>query len=146
MISSAERASVPTMKDYQALASFRRTLRQFLNFSAKAAMRVGLTGQHYQVLLALKATSIRAPMRIGELAAELLLRHHSAVELIDRLENKGLVARARSAEDRRKVELRLTPKGEATIAQLAATHHAELRQIGPQLRRALRSIGRKTKQ
>lgn len=109
-------------------------------------MQVGLTGQHYQVLLALKATSSRAPMKIGELAAELLLRHHSAVELIDRLEKKSLVTRARSADDKRKVELRLTPKGEATIAQLAATHHAELRQIGPQLRRALRSIGRKTRQ
>lgn len=109
-------------------------------------MQVGLTGQHYQVLLALKATSSREPMKIGELAAELLLRHHSAVELIDRLERKSLVARARSADDKRKVELRLTPKGEATIAQLATTHHAELRQIGPQLRRALRSIGRKTRQ
>lgn len=139
------RHSVPTTAEYQALAAFRHSLRKFLNFSSAAAKRVGLTGQHYQTLLALKASSRQGPLKVGELAAELLLRHHSAVELVDRLAKRGLVRRSRSTEDKRKVELRLTPKGESMIARLAATHHAELSQIGPQLRKALRSIGRQAK-
>lgn len=143
MPASVRRPSSPTPADYRALAAFRGSLRRFLDFSAKAAQRVGLTSQHYQVLLALKAASSKGPLKVGELAAELLLRHHSTVELIDRLESRGLVRRTRSTDDRRKVELRLTAKGESVIARLAATHHEELRQVGPKLRLALRAIVRK---
>jgi DNA-binding MarR family transcriptional regulator len=143
MSAKPRRASSPTPADYRALAAFRSSLRRFLDFSAKAALRVGLTSQHYQVLLALKAASSKGPLKVGELAAELLLRHHSAVELIDRLENRGLVRRTRSTTDRRIVELRLTSKGESVISRLAATHHEELRQVGPKLRLALRAISRK---
>lgn len=123
--------------DYRTLAAFRRSLRQFLHFSAKAARGVGLTPQHYQALLALKATDATQPFIIGQLADELLLRHHSAVELVDRLAARGLVERVEGGKDGRRVGIKLTPAGDAMIARLARTHRAELRRIGPEIRRVL---------
>ncbi|MBI3886875.1 MAG: MarR family transcriptional regulator [Opitutae bacterium] len=144
MPASAKRPSPPTPADYRALAAFRNSLRRFLDFSAKAAKHVGLTPQHYQALLALKAASDQGPTTVGALARELLLRHHSAVELLDRLEERNLVRRVRSTSDRRAVELQLTKKGESVIARLAATHHEELSELAPKLRQALRAIGQRS--
>jgi DNA-binding MarR family transcriptional regulator len=124
--------------DYAALASFRRTLRLFLNFSADAARGVGLTPQQHQALLALKAAA--QPLHVGELAARLHLRHHSAVGLVDRLEKRGLVRRRASTADRRSVEVRITARGEELIARLSAAHRAELRRVGPELSRLLTEI------
>lgn len=144
MPATPKRSSSPTPADYRALAAFRSSLRRFLDFSAKAAKKVGLTTQHYQVLLALKAASGQAPVTVGALADELLLRHHSTVELLDRLEERGLVRRVRSTADRRAVELQLTKKGESVIARLATTHHEELSELAPKLRQALRAIGNRS--
>lgn len=135
----------PSAADYRTLAHFRRVLRGFLHFSAKAARKVGLTPQHYQALLALKAAGIESPPTIGELAAELLLRHHSAVELVDRLVARSLVARTADAANGRRVRVVLTPTGEAVIARLAATHRAELRRIGPEMRQVLGIISVQSK-
>jgi DNA-binding MarR family transcriptional regulator len=76
-----------------------------------------------------------------ELAERLHLKHHSAVGLVDRLVRRGLVRRRRAAEDARRVEVSLTTRGEALIARLSAIHRDELRQIGPELRRLLDSMG-----
>ncbi len=131
---------LPTAAEYRSLASFRHTLRRFLDFSARAAREAGLTTQHYQAMLVLKAAMPDKPVSIGELARELLLEHHSCVELVDRLAERGLVRRVDSAEDGRRVDLQLTSKGETVIAQLAATHREELRRAGPQIRKALRTL------
>jgi DNA-binding MarR family transcriptional regulator len=136
------RAPALTAADYDALASFRRALRGFLQFSAEAARSVGLTPQQHQALLALKAGDRGAALHIGGLAARLHLKHHSAVGLADRLEKRGLVARRTSTRDRRGVELRVTAKGEALIARLSAAHREELRRVGPELSRLLAKIGR----
>jgi DNA-binding MarR family transcriptional regulator len=125
--------------EYQQLASFRYALRSFLRFSEAAAEKVGLTAQHYQALLALCATADDR-VTINDLAQELLIRHNSAVGLVDRLTSQGLVSREPSPEDGRKVVLRLTAKGDRVLEKLAEVHREELRRIGPQLEALLHQI------
>jgi DNA-binding MarR family transcriptional regulator len=126
--------------DYRTLAGFRRDLRRFLLFSEQAAAGAGLTPRQYQALLALRG-SPRGRLSVGDLAAELEIRHHSAVGLVDRLAALGLVGRHAVKSDRRKVEVGTTPRGERTLARLAAAHRAELRAMAPTLRRLLRALG-----
>ncbi len=125
--------------EYQQLASFRYALRSFLRFSEAAAENVGLTAQHYQALLALCATP-GGRVTINDLAQQLLIRHNSAVGLVDRLSHQGLVAREPAAEDGRTVYLRLTAKGDRVLEKLAEVHREELRRIGPQLEALLQQI------
>ena len=83
----------PSIEDYRALALFRYTLRKFLDFSQEAAKGVGLTPQQHQALLSIKGYPDRETITIGELAERMLLKHHSTVELVDRLVELGLVKR-----------------------------------------------------
>jgi len=121
--------------DYGRLAGFRFALRKFLRFSEDAAAVVGLTGQHYQAMLVLRACPEGTRLTIADLAQQLLIKHNSGVELVDRLAGLDLVAREPSLSDGRKVELRLTARGRSVLAKLAATHRAELQRIGPELER-----------
>jgi DNA-binding MarR family transcriptional regulator len=125
--------------EYQQLASFRYALRSFLRFSEAAAENVGLTAQHYQALLAVCAAA-DGHVTINDLARELLIRHNSAVGLVDRLTAQGLLTREPSAEDGRKVYLRLSVKGDRILQKLAEVHREELRRIGPQLEALLHEI------
>jgi DNA-binding MarR family transcriptional regulator len=124
--------------EYQQLATFRYALRSFLRFSEAAAEKVGLTAQHYQALLAVCAAD--GHVTINDLAKQLLIRHNSAVGLVDRLTAQGLIAREPSPEDRRKVYLRLSAKGDRVLEKLAEVHREELRRIGPQLEALLHDI------
>ena len=117
--------------DYEALARFRYAVRRYLAFTEAGAKSVGLTTQQHQALLAIKAHTLTADMTIGDLAAQLLIRHHSAVELFGRLEKAGYARRARDAEDRRKVLISLTEAGETVLAALSAKNLRELRLIAP---------------
>lgn len=119
--------------EYEVLAAFRYTLRHFLSFSEAAAAEVGLASQQYQALLAIRGTPGRDSVTINELAKLLLIKHNSAVGLVDRLELEGLVRRSVAPEDRRKVNVRLTRKGVRVFERLAAVHRDELRRIGPRL-------------
>jgi DNA-binding MarR family transcriptional regulator len=92
-----------TLADYRALADFRYQLRRFLHFSESAAREGGLEPQQHQLLLAVKGAPGGQPPTIGMLAERLQLRHHSTVELVDRMEDRKLVRRARAGEDRRQV-------------------------------------------
>jgi DNA-binding MarR family transcriptional regulator len=125
--------------EYQQLASFRYALRSFLRFSETAAEGLGLTAQQYQALLAVCA-SAGGHVMINDLAQQLLIRHNSAVGLVDRLTAQGLLTREPSAEDGRKVYLRLTTKGDRVLEKLAEVHREELRRIGPQLEALLHDI------
>lgn len=127
--------SALTTEDYARLAAFRHAMRAFLHFSEEAASQVGLTGRHYQALLILRGWTTGEPVTINDLAQRLFLKHNSTVGLVDRLEDEGLLVRKPSSLDRRKVELRLTPRGMQLLARLADRHHAELQRIGPELER-----------
>lgn len=117
--------------DYVLLAEFRHELRLFLAFSEAEAKTVGLTPQQHQVLLAVRA-SADTPT-VGYLAERLVLRHHSVVELINRLEERGLLARTRSAEDGRQAHVSITSAGEQLLGQLTLAHRGELRRAAPNL-------------
>lgn len=134
------------MADYQALAEFRYQIRKFLHFSELAVQNAGLERGQYQLMLSIKGTPEGQRPRIRDLANRMQVQHHSAVELINRLEAGGYVRRERSTEDRREVLLALTPKGEKVLGELALHHHEELRQAAPQLVAALRRVmaGKKT--
>jgi DNA-binding MarR family transcriptional regulator len=122
-----------TDDDYSALADFRHALRQFLAFSEGHAAEYGLTPQQHQTLLAIRGAS-GAPVTIGYVAERLILRPHSATGLIDRLETLELVTRQPSSNDRRQALLHLTPKAEALLKRLSATHREEIIRVGPLLK------------
>ncbi len=129
-----------TQEQYELLAALRHALRRFLHFSQAAAAVAGLTPQQHQALLAIKGFPGRDHAAVGGLAERLHLRPHSAVGLVDRLVRRQLVRREPSKGDRRRVEVRLTARGEALIRKLSAVHLAELRQHAPELHRLLGSI------
>jgi len=127
-----------TTADYQALAELRHEIRRFLHFSEQAARRAGLEPRQHQLMLSLKGLPPRVRPSIGELAQRLLIEHHSAVELVNRLAKGGYVQRERDGEDRRAVLVSLTRKGEKILRDLSLDHRAELRVQGPALTTALR--------
>jgi DNA-binding MarR family transcriptional regulator len=135
---ASRRRTIPEV-EYQRLAEFRYRIRRFLRFSESVARAAGLEPQQHQLLLAVKAASGGAP-NIGDLAERLQIRHHSAVGLVDRLEQRGLLRRVRAAGDRRRVIVELTPDGDALIADLSRHHLDELRAAGPRLVAALRAL------
>jgi DNA-binding MarR family transcriptional regulator len=132
-------AESPGELDYQTLAEFRYLLRKFLAFSKAAAEGSGLTAQQHQVLLAIKGYGGETGLTIGEIADRLLIRHHSAVELVDRLVAIGLARRSVDREDRRRVRVTLAAKAEARLKELSAAHLAELHAAKPTLTRILAS-------
>ena len=126
-----------TDADYQALSEFRYLIRRFLEFSQNAAKSRGLQPRHHQALLAIKGFPNGGPVTVGDLAERLRIRHHSAVELIDRLEEAGLVVRQPDSKDHRRVILDLTEQANAHLAELSATHLDELSRIEPMLSKVL---------
>ena len=126
--------------DYQALAQFRYEIRRFINFSEQAARDAGMEPQQHQALLAIEGLPATQRATIGVLAERLQIQHHSAVELVDRLQARGLLKRARSRADRREVLLRVTPRGTRLLNQLSLAHRAELRSAGRALLRALETV------
>jgi len=126
--------------DYRALAEFRYQIRRFLGFSERAARQSGLEPRQHQLLLALKGLPEDVEPTIGELAQRLQVEHHSAVEMVDRLQQRRLVVRLRDQTDRRRVLVQLTPRGEALLRRLALSHRSELRAAAPALVQTLDAL------
>jgi DNA-binding MarR family transcriptional regulator len=116
----------PDENDYRSLADFRSVLRRFLAVSDAAAHSAGLTSQRYQALLAIRVRKENGAMSVGELAEQLLVKPHSAAELVNRLEAAGLVKRRADSTDRRRVLLSLTEEGERRLSDLAVAQFREL--------------------
>lgn len=123
--------------DYEALAEFRYLIRCFVEFSERAARDVGLTPRHHQALLAIQGFGKGGPITVGDLAERLRVRHHSAVELANRLCENGLVTRSHDSEDQRRVLLSLTDRAEDHLSELSAAHLDELSRLEPMLKRVL---------
>lgn len=129
-----------SITEYQTLAEFRYQLRRFLRFSEQAARAAGLEPQQHQLLLALMGLPEGKKATIGTLAERLQLAHHSTVELVDRLVERGFIQRSRDEADQRQVLVTLTPQGEEVLRNLSLSHRDELLSIGPALVQALNSI------
>lgn len=139
-----------TARDYRSLAELRHQIRLFAHFSEQAVRcaglnHAGLNPHQHQLMLALKGLPPNLRPSIRELAARLQIRHHSTVELVNRLARSGHVRRQRGAEDRREVVISLTVKGEKVLSELSLHHRTELRKAGPALIGALRAVIRGTK-
>jgi len=111
---------------YRALAEFRQQLRQFLMFSEEAARHNGLQPRQHQALLAIKGFS---GTTVGDLAARLGIKPHSAAELVNRLVAARLVRRKADRQDRRRVHLALTAAAEKRLENLARAHRDELKRL-----------------
>jgi DNA-binding MarR family transcriptional regulator len=124
---------------YLGLAGFRYALRQFIAASEAISRAAGTTQQQYQAMLAIKTWPYDA-MSMKDLAEQLLLTHHAAVQLVDRLSKSGLVQRSASSEDRRSVLLNLTPGGATLLDDLASKHLGAMLRQEPTLTSSLRRL------
>jgi DNA-binding MarR family transcriptional regulator len=129
-----------SLSGYRQLAQLRYHLREFLQFSEQAARSYGIEPQQHQLLLALKGLPEDTRPTVKALSERLCLRHHSTVELINRLVEHGAVVRHHGEEDRREVLIELTPQGEQTLQQLSLLHWQEIQTTGPALLEALERI------
>jgi DNA-binding MarR family transcriptional regulator len=129
-----------TVSQYQALAQFRFLIQRYYNNTEKSARVVGLTSQHYRCMLQLRGLPAGEQPTIRNLAERMQIRHHSAVELVDRMEKRGLFRRVRSKKDRRTVLLSMTPRGERILSRMVRERIAELRVTGPDLVKSLSAV------
>lgn len=132
----------PTRRDFERLLEFRVALRRFQRWSEDQAQAAGLTHVQHQLLVAIKGHPGELPPTVGDLAGYLLLRPHSAVELVDRAEDAGLVERIPDSRDGRVVRVRLTGAGEAILAKLTPAHLVRLEELAGVLDELVTQYGR----
>ncbi len=105
----------PSPAAFKRLAEFRYRIRQFLHFSEEAARQHGIEPQQHQLMLAIKGLPAGMRPTVTVISSRLCLRHHSTVELINRLVDRGAITRRHSDHDRREVLVELTPQGEKLL-------------------------------
>jgi DNA-binding MarR family transcriptional regulator len=142
--SDPKTSAPPRLSDaeYIALGAFRKAMRQFLQFSEEGAREQGLSSQQHQALLAIRAHTGLEAMSIGELAQCLLIKNHSAVELIARMVEHDLVERTVSPDDRRRILLRLRPRGVVVLETISLRNLRQLNQTAENLRQILSTVRR----
>ena len=126
--------------DFKAMAELRYQIRRFLRFSENAARAAGIEPQQHQLLLAVRGLPDGLKPTIGVLAERMQLQHHSTVELIDRLVDRGFLSRLRATDDRRQVFVKLTHDGEEFLKKLSLYHLQELQSAGPKFLQILRGL------
>ncbi|MGB7845152.1 MAG: MarR family transcriptional regulator [Candidatus Acidiferrum sp.] len=129
-----------TENEYRALGELRYRIRKFLQEGDVTAKQAGLEPQQYLLLLAVRALPAGQEATIGALAERLSLRHHSTVELIDRMEAHGYVKRIRGRDDRRQVRVSLQPRGEKLLEKVVEQRIIELRANGRALVAAISAL------
>jgi len=134
------KAAQLSIRELQNLAEFRYQIRLFLRFSDDQARAHGIEPQQHQLLLAIKGLPDGVKPTIGELASRMLIRHHSAVELVNRMTQHGVIERVAADTDHREVLVRLTKSGETLLHSLSVAHHEELRSKGPELMKTLSGV------
>lgn len=126
--------------NFQAMAELRYQIRKFLRFSENAARQAGIEPQQHQLLLAVRGLPDELRPTIGVLAERMQLQHHSTVELIDRLADRGFLCRLRATDDRRQVLVKLTRDGEEFLKTLSLHHLQELQSTGPRFVNILQGL------
>jgi len=126
--------------DFKAMAELRYQIRRFLRFSENAAREAGIEPQQHQLLLTVRGLPDSLKPTVGVLAERMQLQHHSTVELIDRLVDRGFLCRLRATDDRRKVLVKLTHDGEEFLNNLSLHHLQELQATGPRFVKILQTL------
>ena len=122
-----------SIAEYRALSELRYRIRCFLNFSEGAAREVGLEPQQHQLLLAIEGLPDGEEPTIGRIAERLQIAHNSAVDLVRRAVERGLVEKRPRPEDRRAILLAVTESGATLLESLSRAHRTELRAMAPAL-------------
>jgi DNA-binding MarR family transcriptional regulator len=126
--------------NFKSMAELRYQIRRFLRFSENAARRAGIEPQQHQLLLAVRGLPEGIRPTVGVLAERMQLQHHSTVELIDRLVDRGFLCRLRATDDRRQVLVKLTHDGEEFLEKLSRHHLQELQSVGPTFVKVLQTL------
>jgi DNA-binding MarR family transcriptional regulator len=126
-----------TTEEFRALAELRYRIRHFLSEGDTTARQAGLEPQQYLLLLMIRGLPSGEEATIRTLAERLALKHHSVVELVDRMEGHGYVRRMRGRDDRRRVLVSLLPRGERMLEDVARQRIEEVRSYGHELVRAI---------
>ncbi|MBV9761687.1 MAG: MarR family transcriptional regulator [Acidobacteriaceae bacterium] len=129
-----------SLAELRRLAEFRRLIRQFLHFSEEAARQKGIEPQQHQLMLAIKGLPRGIRPTVTALSQQLCLRHHSTVELVNRLVERSAAVRKPGSEDRREMLVELTPHGEHLLQELSFEHLEELQRSGPALSESLLAV------
>ncbi|MGH2755703.1 MAG: MarR family winged helix-turn-helix transcriptional regulator [Actinomycetota bacterium] len=124
--------------EYRKILDFRVAIRRFLEWSSQQAAAAGVTSTQHQLLLAIRGLDDGSGITVGDVAETLLLKHHSAVELIDRAVENGLVRKSQDPDDRRHVRVALTRKGTGALERITLGNLDELMHLAPKLTRLLR--------
>jgi DNA-binding MarR family transcriptional regulator len=122
------------------LAEFRYRLRRFLAFSEVAAEAAGISAQQYQLLQVVSAVPVGQECSISYVAERMVVRHNSAVELVDRAEKSGLVRRVADESDHRRSLVEITERGGELVSRLVVEHLTEIEAEGPELLRTLHQL------
>jgi DNA-binding MarR family transcriptional regulator len=128
------------LPDFKSMAELRYQIRRFLRFSENAARQAGIEPQQHQLLLAVRGLPDGLKPTVGTLAERMQLQHHSTVELIDRLVERGFLCRLRATDDRRQVLIKLTHDGEELLRSLSLHHLQELQSVGPMFVKVLQTL------
>jgi DNA-binding MarR family transcriptional regulator len=131
-----------TDAEYAALGQFRWSMRQFLQFSEEGARELGISSQQHQALLAIRSHSGPEALTVGGLAERLFIKNHSALELVARMAENGLVERAISDEDRRRVLLRILPRGVEILETISLRNLGQLNETAEILADVLDTVRR----
>lgn len=127
-------------EDYWRLLEFRTAIRKFLKYSKTQAAKLGLTPTQHQLLLAIRGHRGQGGPTIGDIAECLLIKHHSAVELVDRAEQAGFVKRRQDPSDQRVVRLALTRSGASKLERISRANLAEVGRLGPEFNEVWEAI------
>jgi DNA-binding MarR family transcriptional regulator len=130
-----------TKKDFAKLLEFRVALRRFLGWSEDQAAEVSLSAAQHQLLLAICGHDDPRGPTVSDIAGYLVVRHHSAIGLINRAQDGGLLQRRTDDDDQRVVRLSITPLGQRRVDAMAAAHIEELRRLAPLLDALLEVAG-----
>jgi DNA-binding MarR family transcriptional regulator len=98
----------------QVVTALRRIVRAIDLHSRFLATRFGLTGPQ---LMVLEELSRRGDVSISDLARSVYLSHATVTDILARLERRGLVRRARSDADRRRVLASTTAAAEEILSR-----------------------------
>ena len=130
-MSAAVTEELPSNRDYRRLLALRTGLRLFLRWSEAQAKAEGLTPTQHQLLLAIRGHADPGGPTVGEIAEYLVIRHNSAVGLVDRAAAAGLVVREPDRVRPGVVRVRCTELGDERLHALSQLHLTELDRLTP---------------
>jgi DNA-binding MarR family transcriptional regulator len=120
--------------EQEAYLSLRRTADVLARSTEGALKPFGISGTQYNILRILRGAGPKG-LCCREAADRMLTHDPDVTRLLDRLERRGLIIRARASADRRVITVRITPEGSQVLAKLdkpiEACHRRQLGHLGP---------------